>query len=67
MNAMNIPDAVLEGAAKLETHGFRYVRIAPNGAGRQLGYTVYLCKEIPTGLRVARVKVDANGEVMDQQ
>jgi len=66
MNAMNIPDAVLEGAAKLETNGFRYVRIAPNGTDRQLGYTIYLCKQIPTGMRVPQVKVDADGEVITQ-
>jgi hypothetical protein len=64
MNAMNIPDALLEAASKLETDGYRFVRIAPNGPDPELGYTVYLCKRLRTGLRLAQVEMDANGEIL---
>ena len=64
MNATNIPDALLEAASKLETNGFRYVRIAPNGPDPELGYTVYLCKRVRTGLRLAQVEMDGNGNIL---
>lgn len=67
MNAMNIPDAVLKAASKLETNGFRYVRIAPNGPDPDLGYTVYLCKRLKTGLRLAQVEVDTEGNLILNQ
>ena len=64
MNATNIPDALLEAASKLETNGFRYVRIAPNGPDPELGYSVYLCKRVRTGLRLAQVEMDGNGNIL---
>ena len=64
MNASNIPDALLEAASKLESDGYRFVRVAPNGPDPELGYTVYLCKRLRTGLRLAQVELDANGEIL---
>jgi hypothetical protein len=64
MNANNIPDALREAASKLERHGYRYVRIAPNGPDPELGYTVYLCKRVRNGLRLAQVEMDADGNIL---
>jgi len=63
MNAMNIPDALLEAASKLERKGYRFVRVAPNGSEPELGYTVYLCKRTRTGLQLAQVEMDGDGNI----
>ena len=63
MNTNNIPDALLKAAAKLERKGYRFVRIAPNGPDPELGFTIYLCKRLKTGLRLAQVEMDSNGEI----
>ena len=63
MNIKDLPAAFHKGASKLETYGFRVVRIAPNGPDPELGYTAYLSKRLRTGLRLAQVELDANGEV----
>ena len=65
-NLMNIPDAVLDAASKLEGDGFRFVRIIPKGAEVSLGFTVHLCKRIKTGLRIAKVDLDPNGNLTPQ-
>lgn len=64
MNAFNIPDALLEVTSKLERKGYRFVRIAPNGPDPELGYTVYLCKRLRTGLLLAQVELDAKGKIL---
>ena len=63
MNASNIPDALLEAASKLESDGYRSVRVAPNGQDPELGYTVYLRKRLRTGLRLAQVEMDGDGNI----
>ena len=63
MNASNLPDALLEAASKLERKGYHFVRIAPNGPDPELGYTVYLCKRLRTGLRLAQVEMDGDGNI----
>jgi len=65
MNATNIPAAVLKAASRIETNGFRWVRIAPNGPDPEVvGYTVYLCKRLKTGLRLTQVEVDTEGNLI---
>ena len=59
MNAMNIPDALLEAASKLERKGYRFVRVAPNGPDPELGYTVWT----RTGLQLAQVEMDGDGNI----
>jgi hypothetical protein len=63
MNTSNIPDDLLEAASKLERKGYRFVRIAPNGPDPELGYTIYLCKRLRTGLLLAQVEMDGDGNI----
>jgi hypothetical protein len=62
-----LPEPMRSGVAKLERHGFRVVRVAPNGPEPDSGFTAYLCKRTPTGLRLAQVEIDASGNVITHQ
>ena len=43
--------------------GYRFVRVAPNGPEPELGYTVYLCRRTRTGLQLAQVEMDGDGNI----
>ena len=58
-----LPDALRKGVAKLERHGFRVVRVAPNGPDPQTGVTAFLSKRLRTGLRLAQVELKPDGTV----
>jgi hypothetical protein len=58
-----LPDAMRQGVAKLERNGFRVVRVAPNGPDPSHGFTAFMCKRTRTGLLLAQVGMDSNGNI----
>ena len=64
MNTMpQLPAALNAAITKLERTGYRVVRIVPNGEEAGGGYTAFLSKRLRTGLRLAQVEIDADGQV----
>jgi hypothetical protein len=58
-----LPEPMRTGVAKLERNGFRVVRVAPNGPDPSSGFTAYLSKRTRTGLLLAQVGMDSEGNI----
>ena len=58
-----LPEPMRSGVAKLERNGFRVVRVAPKGPDPASGFTAFMSKRTRTGLLLAQVGMDSEGNI----